>query len=291
MTPAPELVAQTRAGALARARERLAACGVDDPVADARHLLLHAAGLRASDLVLAPEAALTATALRRFESFIERRASREPVSRIVGARGFWTLDLEVSPRVLDPRADTETLIELALDLLGERRSEFLRILDLGSGSGAILCALLDACPRAFGAAVDLSAEACAATARNLARCGLAERGATLRADWGRALAGRFDLIASNPPYIPVSELDGLDPEVARHDPRLALSGGEDGLDCYRAILEETPRLLAAGGTLVLEVGAGQAKPVERLIEDRGLVLRGAKRDLGGHWRALAAGLA
>lgn len=210
------------------------------------------------------------------------------MTRIIGERGFWTLDLTVAPRVLDPRADTETLIETALELFRARREEPLQILDLGSGSGAILCALLSEFENAYGVAVDLSPHACAATAHNLSRCGLSARASVIRGRWAEAISARFDLVVSNPPYIPAGDIGGLDPEVALHDPALALDGGADGLDCYRELARESPRLLRAGAAILFEVGAGQAQSVAELLKREGLGLAAARRDLAGHERVVAA---
>ncbi|WP_306432188.1 peptide chain release factor N(5)-glutamine methyltransferase [Methylosinus sporium] len=278
----------TRAAALDAVAALLARCGVEDARRDARALLLAAGGFTAAELLLDPAAKLGAAACARLRDYALRRAAREPVSRILGARGFWTQDLLVAPRVLDPRPDTETLIELSLELMGERRREPLRILDLGVGSGAILCALLAELPDARGIGVDLSAAACAAAAVNLSRCGFARRASILRGRWADALAARFDLIVSNPPYIASGELDGLEPEVRLHDPRLALDGGADGLNCYREIAEQLPRLLAPSGAAVLEAGDGQARSLVALLAEKGLAPAGIRKDAGGRERAVAA---
>jgi len=278
----------TRAAALDEVAAFLERCGVDDARRDARALLLAAGGFTAAELLLEPTAALTGAVREKLRDYAQRRAAREPVSRILGARGFWTHDLVVAPRVLDPRPDTETLIELALELLRARRRDQLAILDLGVGSGAILCALLAEFPNARAIGVDLSANACAAAALNLSRCGFAERAAVLRGRWADALAARFDLVVSNPPYIASGELDGLEPEVRLYDPRLALDGGPDGLDCYREIVEELPRLLAPLGAAVLEAGDGQARSVAALMAEKGLEPAGIRKDAGGRERAVAA---
>lgn len=278
----------TRAAALDAVAALLARCGVEDARRDARALLLAAGGFTAAELLLDPAAKLGAAACARLRDYALRRAAREPVSRILGERGFWTQELLVAPRVLDPRPDTETLIELSLELMGERRRDPLRILDLGVGSGAILCALLAELPEARAIGVDLSAAACAAAALNLSRCGFARRASILRGRWADALAARFDLIVSNPPYIASGELDGLEPEVRLHDPRLALDGGADGLDCYREIAAQLPRLLAPSGAAVLEAGDGQARSLVALLAEKGLAPAGIRKDAGGRERAVAA---
>lgn len=281
-------VASTRAEAIARVADSLTGAGIKEAKRDARALLLAAAGLALADLILDPDAPLGAAAARRLAEFACRRAAREPVSRILGARGFWTLDLLVAPHVLDPRPDTETVVEFALDLLRARGDAPIAILDLGSGSGAILCALLAEFPAARGVAVDLSPRACAASAENLARCGFTRRASVLCGRWAGAISARFDLVVSNPPYVRAGDIAGLDPEVREHDPRLALDGGVDGLDSYREIAGDLPRLLKDGGAAVFEVGAGQAGTVGTLLAAQGLVPAGARRDAGGTERAVGA---
>jgi release factor glutamine methyltransferase len=288
MDAAPLALEETRAAALDRVASLLESSGVEEPRRDARALLLAAGELTPADLLLAPHARLTPDARRRLDDFARRRAAREPVTRIVGARGFWTQDLVVAPDVLDPRADTETLVALALDLLRERRNEALAILDLGVGSGAIVCALLSELPKARGVAVDLSGPACAAAAVNLARCGLASRATILRGRWAQALDARFDLVVSNPPYVASGEIASLAPEVRLHDPSLALDGGADGLACYREIVADLPRVLAPRGFCVLEAGAGQAGSIAALFLAAGLEIAEIRKDFSGCERAAAA---
>lgn len=279
----------SRAEALARVAAALTESGVETREAqdDARALLRAAARLSRLDLALSPETSLTTNEAERLWNYAARRAAREPVSRILGARGFWTLDLTVAPDVLDPRADTETLVETALDLIGDHNAP-LAVLDLGAGSGAILCALLSELPQATGVAVDLSAAACAATRENLARCGLSQRAQVLRGRWGTPLASRFDVIVSNPPYVRAGDIATLDPEVRLHDPLLALDGGADGLDCYREIVGDLRRLLAPGGLVAFEVGFDQAASVAALLQAENLEIAGIARDAGGRDRVVAA---
>lgn len=279
----------SRAEALARVAAALTESGVETQEAqdDARALLRAAARLSRLDLALSPETSLTTNEAERLWNYAARRAAREPVSRILGARGFWTLDLTVAPDVLDPRADTETLVETALGLIEDHNAP-LAVLDLGAGSGAILCALLSELPQASGVAVDLSAAACAATRENLARCGLSQRAQVLRGRWGTPLASRFDVIVSNPPYVRAGDIATLDPEVRLHDPRLALDGGADGLDCYREIVGDLRRLLAPGGLVAFEVGFDQAASVAALLQAENLEIAGFARDAGGRDRVVAA---
>lgn len=279
----------SRAVALASVAKFLACRGIEDARRDARILLLAAAQISHADLLLEPDAPLNSDFAATLSAYAERRAAREPVSRIIGARGFWTLDLLVAPEVLDPRADTETLVELALRNFYDRRNEPLTILDLGTGSGAILCALLSELPGARGVAVDRSAAACAAASKNFERCGLGDRVEILRGDWAEAICATFDLVVSNPPYIRTVEIEKLAPEVRLHDPAIALDGGADGLACYRRLARQIPRLLAPAGLSVLEVGAGQAEAVRRVLEENALAIVATAKDSGGRERAIAAG--
>jgi release factor glutamine methyltransferase len=262
---------------------------VPDPQADARLLLCAAAEIDRATLITGPDRPLGAEAKALFDRYVARRRAREPVSRILRHREFWSLDLEVTPAVLDPRPDTETLIAAALAHLGTRRGDQLRILDLGAGSGAILCALLQDCPEALGWGVDRSPEACRVARRNLVRCGFAARSLVVCGDWGAALAAaRFDLVLSNPPYIETAAIERLDPEVRLHDPHAALDGGWDGLQAYRLIARQAPALVAPGGAIFLEVGAGQAGAVAALLQGVGLQSTGTARDLAGIERVVGA---
>lgn len=212
-----------------------------------------------------------------------RRLAREPVHRILGRRAFWTLDLAISPAVLDPRPDSETLVEAALALAPRPCA---RVLDLGTGSGALLCALLTEWPEASGLGVDRSVEACRVARRNVEACGCGARALVVAGDWGAALAGPFDVVVSNPPYIRSDDIAGLDPEVRDHDPALALDGGADGLAAYRAIAPLAARLLAPGGLLAVEVGWTQGEDVAGLLAQAGFGEVGRRRDLGGHDRVV-----
>lgn len=284
----PALEDVTRAQALERVTVFLERRGVEDARRDATALLLAAGGSTRTDLLLEPSARLSPEASRRLGDYARRRAAREPVSRIVGARGFWTQELVVAPNVLDPRPDTETVVELALDNLRGRRDDDLTILDLGAGSGAIVCALLSEFRNARAVAVDLSAQACDATRENLIRCGVAERAFVVRGHWAQAIRARFSLVVSNPPYVASAEIATLAPEVRLHDPTLALDGGAEGLDCYREISLDLPRLLAPHGLAIFETGAGQAQDVAALLAEKGLEIVEIRKDIAGHERAVAA---
>lgn len=280
----------TRAQAVAEVAKFLMDGGVsaDEATEDARALLRAAADLSRLELAMQPQAPLEDEHADALSRLAARRAAREPVSRILGTRGFWTLDLIVTPHVLDPRADTETLVETTLAIIGERRNAPLRILDLGSGSGAIVCALLSELPSATAVAIDLSAHACVATADNLAHCGVASRAAVAQGRWGDALAPGFDVVVSNPPYVRASEIPLLDPEVRLYDPALALDGGADGLDCFRAIVADLPRLLSPDGFVAFEIGQDQAVSVAALLGSQSFAIDRIARDAGGRERVVAA---
>lgn len=276
----------TREKALAAGRANLRRAGVDAAEDDARLLLLGACAIERLALVTGADVAISPEQARRYQSFLDRRAGGEPVSRILGRRAFWTLELEVRPGVLDPRGDTEALVRLALRVAGEYGAPR-RILDLGCGSGAILCALLSEFETASGLGVDLSAEACAAAAANIGRCGFGDRAGVAQGNWCDGVSGPFDLIVSNPPYIPGGEIARLDREVRDHDPALSLDGGPDGLDAYREIFAAAPPLLAPGAAIVVEFGFGQAADVEALALANGLRKIGGEQDLGDRDRAAA----
>jgi len=202
------------------------------------------------------------------------------MSSILGRREFWSLDFVVTPDTLAPRPDSETLIEAVLAALPDRSAP-LSLVDFGTGTGCLLLTLLSELPNAEGIGIDISRPALAIAGGNAKRLGLADRCRFLCSDWSAALEGRFDLIISNPPYIPSGDIAGLEPEVARFEPLSALDGGADGLDAYRALAAQIPPLLKPGGIGAFEVGAGQAPQVAALLAEAGLTPRGIHRDLGG----------
>lgn len=237
---------------------------------DARLLVGHALGLDATGLVVHGECIVEAADVERVLAFAARRAEGEPVARITGSKGFWTLDLVLSPETLVPRPDTETVVAAALDRVRRdgRAGEPLTVLDLGTGSGAILLALLAELPQATGLGID-RAEGAARTAReNARRHGLDDRARFAVGDWLAPVGARFDLVVSNPPYIPSAEITGLAVDVRSFDPDMALDGGADGLDAYRIIVAGLETALAEGGTAVFEVGRDQAQAVCSLVDDR-----------------------
>jgi release factor glutamine methyltransferase len=271
---------------------RFRAAGLDSPELDARVLIGHALTLDHAALVSAKARPLDEAQAAHIEALAVRRLAGEPVSRIVGIREFWGLTLSVTHAVLVPRPETETVVELALMLIdqGGSRRRALRIADLGVGSGAILLALLSELPNARGAGTDIAVDALEVARRNAAQLGLAERVAFLASHYGAALRGPFDLVVSNPPYIARGDIAGLDREVREHDPPHALDGGGDVLAAYREIASDMARLLAPGGHVVVEIGAGQRQDVEFLLAAQGLAIGAVRHDLSGMARAVAAGL-
>ncbi|HVV93719.1 MAG TPA: peptide chain release factor N(5)-glutamine methyltransferase [Hyphomicrobiales bacterium] len=263
--------------------------GLATPELDARALLLHATGLTVEALVAAPDAPLPAAAAAALAEAAARRRAGEPVARIVGTREFWGQPFRLGPATLVPRPETETVVEAAMAALGPAvASRQLRLLDLGTGSGAILLALLGEYPLASGLGVDRAEDALRIARDNAARLGLGARAAFFAGDWAAAIDARFDLVVANPPYVETAAIAALAPEVARHDPALALDGGADGLDAYRAIAAAAPALLDPDGALVIELGAGQEAPVAALMAAAGLAAAGpARPDLAGIPRALS----
>jgi release factor glutamine methyltransferase len=265
ITHPPDFEPAMARGAGQRALMRaLAKGGIESAQIDARVLLCAALGIEHADLVSNPDCPLGPGAAT-VASFAARRLKREPVSRIIGHRDFWRARFKIGPAVLDPRHATETLIEAVLDYTVRSPRENWRILDLGTGSGAILCSLLQSLPGSFGTGVDISRGACVIARDNLATLGLAQRGLIVQGDWTRALRGPFDVIVSNPPYVVRGEIAHLTPEVRDHDPRLALDGGEDGLAAYREIIPACRDLLAQDGLIALEGAAGQHPAIESLL--------------------------
>ena len=270
-------------------REALQAAGIEEADADARLLLAWAVGCDAAGLILAGERPLGAKAAAALDALLARRLKREPMARLKGSREFWGLDLQLSADTLVPRPDTETVVEAVLRARPDRAAA-LKLLDLGTGSGALLAALLAEYPNACGIGIDKSLLALLTTRTNLERNGLARRAGLVAGDWGTALAGRFDVVVSNPPYIATADIAGLDPEVRYFDPAAALDGGQDGLAAYRAIVSDLPRLLEPEGLVVLELGVGQAVAVADLVTTGGLRVVDVAADLAGHPRALVAAI-
>ena len=281
---------------IAQARHSLANAfrleALDSPELDARLLTAHVLGLDHAALVAHNERELNSEETAKLHKLASRRLEREPVARILGVKEFWGLPLRITEATLVPRPETETVVEAALAAMDQDRSRArrLRILDLGAGSGALLLALLTEFPNATGVGTDISPRAVATARANALRLGLAERAEIIHCDFSTSLPGRFDLAVSNPPYVKSGDIEALPPEV-RRDPRRALDGGADGLDCYRAIAGQAPRLLKGSGHLVLELGLDQEVPVANLLCSAGLAPSPARTDLAGIPRALPARVA
>ncbi len=289
-------VGQTAAPALSRracqgeAARRLEMCGIETPALDARLLLAAAMNATPESLWLERERPLTPDEIQSFETLIARRCAREPLAYILGRREFWSLPIRVGPEVLIPRPDSEALIEAVLGEIVDRRAP-LRVLDLGTGSGCLLAALLTELPNAEGLGVDRSAPALALARRTFGDLGLSARAVFLCGNWTDAALGLFDVVISNPPYIPAGEIAALAPEVARHEPFAALSGGRDGLDAYRALLPAIATHLAPGGLAAVEFGEGQRDIVAALATGTGLVPQKIFVDLSRRPRGLLAKMA
>jgi release factor glutamine methyltransferase len=282
----PPLVGETtRAEAFALLRRAFADAGLDGPELDARILVTEALGVVASELALRPDEPLGPAGAEHLLDHMARRLAHEPVARILRHQEFWGLPFELSPETLVPRPDTETVIEAALAAVPDRAAP-LRILDLGTGSGCLLVALLHELPNAHGVGVDRSPPALATARRNACRNGVGAGAGFIAGDWGTALAGGFELVVSNPPYIATRAIAGLAPEVREHDPARALDGGPDGLDAYRSIFADARRLLAPSGRLVVEIGFDQEAAIRALAATASLAIERVAKDLGEHPRAV-----
>ncbi len=266
-----------------------AANSIESAEIDARLLVGEVVGLDHTGLTTRADATIAHDHAIQIEKYAARRLAHEPVARILGYKEFWSLPLRVTPAVLVPRPETETVVELALDYVvaGGLRQEKLRILDIGTGSGALLLALLSELENAIGVGVDVSTEALIVARENALANGVLERCVFVAGNFGEPFAGPFDIIVSNPPYIARTEIAGLPADVRDYDPHLALDGGHDGLAAYRAIVSGAARLLAPGGRLVMELGAGQAASVTALVEAANLLRRGLRDDLAGIPRAIS----
>jgi release factor glutamine methyltransferase len=279
-------MSDTVAHLIRQAAKQLGLRGIETAALDARLLLQFATDMRREEIVAEPDLILTPDLAACFWSFVERRCALEPVSRILGSREFYGREFQVTPAVLDPRADTETLIAAALPLARGK----CRILDLGTGSGAIIATLLAERPEALGVASDVSEAALGVARVNAEAQGVSGRLTLLRADWFDGIEGQFDLIVSNPPYIASAEIAGLAVDVRDFDPPGALDGGADGLAAYRRIAAGASGHLVPKGQILVELGAGQEADVRQLFEAAGFGFKGQAFDLGGHVRCLTFGL-
>jgi len=270
------------------AQARLKEGRIDSPAIDARLLLEAAAGASRMDILTDPYRVVSEEQRAAYDAMIERRLRREPVSRIIGRKGFWKILLNVTPDVLSPRPDTETIMDIAM--LAFARNEAFTVADLGTGSGAILLALLTERPAATGVGTDISSEALAVARENAANLDLNTRAAFLRTEWAAGFGDAgFDLVVSNPPYIPTDHIQTLDPEVRDHDPHLALDGGPDGLQAYRDLAPEIARVMKPGGTFAVEIGWDQGPQVKALFEEAGFADVKIVKDLAERDRVVTNG--
>jgi release factor glutamine methyltransferase len=278
----------TARGLIHDARRRFEDAGLADADQDSRILVMELLGLSHTDLVLDGDRVLPADSISLVEQAVLRRLAREPIYRILGSREFYGLDLRITSGTLEPRPDTEVLVDAVLPHLRRRIAlqGQAEIVDLGTGTGAIALALLAQCPEAKAIGVDISEDALATAAANAAALGLGDRFSTRVGPWFAQTPERFDIIVSNPPYIRTSVMENLEPEVANHDPAAALDGGADGLDAYRAIADEAAAHLHSGGIVGLEIGFDQHAEVMQVFEQAGFLLMEAHRDLGGRDRVL-----
>ena len=278
--------AQTVGDALASTRTALSQAGIDSAALDARLLVAHAISVPVERVIAWPEHTLPSDAAERLRRLLARRVAREPMSQILGHREFWSLDFKVTSDVLTPRPDSETVIEAVLEHVGDRRRP-LRIVDLGVGSGCLLLALLSELPAARGLGVDQSVAALAIARQNAECLGLGERVRWHEGDWLDGIDERFDIIVSNPPYIPTAALAALDPEL-RYEPHAALDGGRDGLDAYRNIARHLRQKLMPGGIVALEIGHDQGNAVTAILTAAGLDAWRRRADLSGRERCILA---
>lgn len=268
----------------------LKSANLDSPVADARLLVQHALNISHEDLLMQGDRAVTEDELHNLEAVLARRLANEPVSRIVGMRAFWKANFIVTPATLDPRADSETLIEAALAHVQPGKGDgALSVLDLGTGTGCLLISLLQEWPNATGIGLDISADAAEVAKRNAEAIGVSHRAQIKAIDWVEyAPSDLCDLVISNPPYIDHSEAANLAPEVINHDPHVALFATGNGLDAYRSILAKLDLWLKPGGWLLLEVGHTQAQQVAQMVNAAGLFVQEIRNDLSGHARVVVA---
>ena len=277
----------TIAAVLDDAAAALAAAGFDEPRRQARRLVAVALGLSPAEVVARPEHALPDADRAKVDGMLHRMVAGEPLTRIVASREFWGLEFRLSADTLDPRPESETVVEAVLAHLPERGRAY-RLLDLGTGTGCLLLALLAEFPASTGVGIDVAPGAVRTARDNAGRLGFAARARFVAGDWAAAIGGRFDAVVANPPYIASAAIRGLPPEVREHDPHRALDGGADGLAAYRAIAPQLRRLLLPAGIFAAEIGAGQAGDVAAILSQGGLEIAGLAHDLAGFARCIVA---
>jgi release factor glutamine methyltransferase len=271
--------------------QKFEALGIETAALDARLLIQHAAAINHAAFIRDASRPMGPAELEALRPLVARRMAREPISRILDKAEFWSLPFNLSADTLDPRPDTETLVELALELYPPKTTRTLKLLDLGTGSGCILLSLLSEWSAATGVGADISASALAMADQNARTLGLEGRAAFVRSNWFEMISGQFELIVSNPPYIPTAEIETLSAEVAQYDPMAALDGGPSGIEPYKLLFEGAPQHLAPGGWLIVEFGCGQLEEIYQLLEasplGRIMKQREVRADLAGIDRCLA----
>jgi release factor glutamine methyltransferase len=281
-------MADTLVSLWTRVRNALEQAGVDLPVHEARLIVEAGAGVSRLDIITDPRRAVKPAQVNAVEAITARRCAREPLAYILGRKAFWTLDLLVTSDVLIPRPETEFVVDTALKVIAPNAPA--RVLDLGVGSGAILLSILSARALTTGVGADRSVAALEVARQNAAHLGLAERVRLVESDWWSNVDGAFDVVVANPPYVAEAEIAALAPEVANHEPRLALAGGIDGLEAYRIILARLPQYLRPGGVFALEVGRGQSETVAAIARSVGLAVAAPIMDLAGIPRVVTGNL-
>ena len=284
MTVGPYILAHE----LRLAAEKLRAAGIPDAMVDTRILAAAVFGMSREDMLLDPQRLIKGTARDRFHALIKRRRSREPVARILGSREFRSLDFALGPETLEPRPDSEIIVEAAV-ACGRAFPGAIRVLDLGTGTGCLLPSVLSELRNGTGVGSDIAAGAVEMARGNAHNLGLSERVEFAQTDWTNGIEGTFDMILSNPPYIATGDIEGLAPEVAAFDPPAALDGGADGLNAYRSLAQCVPAKLSSRGVVMLEIGAGQQDAVTTIFDEGGFSPIGNRTDLGGHVRVILFG--
>lgn len=276
---------------LAKAKQILKDAGIESFSLDAQLLLAHVLGKTREFVISRPEHILSTQEILDYESLIKRRQNREPLAKIIGKKEFWSMEFLVNSATLDPRPDSETIIEAVLEIFPEKGKE-IKLIDFGTGSGCLLLTILSEYPNSLGIGVDINRDTLDVAVKNAEKLGLAKRSEFILNGWAEGMEGKFDLIISNPPYIKNSDIKELEPEVSAHEPYMALAGGEDGLDCYRLLASQINNLLKQDGYLILEFGMGQENSVKEIFENSGFRFVSFKNDLAGTTRCvvLAAGL-
>lgn len=269
---------------MADIRNRLVSAGIEDPAAEARILVGGLLGLGRTDFITRGEMPLDIDNIARIDAAVGRRVKGEPPYRILGSRAFYGLELKLSEGTLEPRPDTEILVDAVIEALGARKDQTLRIIDLGTGTGAICLALLSQLPRAIGVGVDISTDALGTAMQNAVANGFGDRFEALQSNWFEKISGTYDVIVSNPPYISSSVIASLDREVREHDPLVALDGGADGLDAYRVIAGVARKYLAPDGLIAVETGFDQHNAVRVIFAENSFVQAFAHKDYAGNDR-------